>query len=49
MKLPTEQAISTATEIFVRNGGVMRPSAAIAAGIQPRTLLQLRDEGVLGF
>jgi len=47
MKPPTEQAISTATEIFKRNGGVMRASAAIAAGIQPRTLYWMRDEGIL--
>ncbi|NLT35554.1 MAG: transcriptional regulator [Gaiellales bacterium] len=47
MKQPPEQALSTATEIFARAGGILRASAAIKAGIQPRTLYWMRDENLL--
>jgi len=36
-----------AEEIFQRHGGMMRTSQALAAGIHPRTLYQLRDQGVI--
>lgn len=38
---------STAIELFRQHGGVLRTQDALNRGIHPRTLYQLRDEGVL--
>ncbi len=32
---------------FSRSGGLLRTGAALRAGIHPRTLYDMRDEGVL--
>lgn len=40
-------AISAAQRIIRKQGGIIRTSEAIAAGVHPRTLYQLRDDGVI--
>lgn len=44
---PSEKSIITAENHFRKSGGVMRTSEALAAGIQPRTLYWMRDQGIL--
>ena len=44
---PSVTVIAAAAEVFELHGGVMRTSAALAAGIQPRTLYWMRDHGLL--
>ena len=46
MNYSFDRLMSRAEEIFKRHGGMMRTSQALAAGIHPRTLYRLRDEGV---
>jgi len=41
------KAIRRATDIFRGHGGILRTSEAIKAGVNPRTLYQMRDEGQL--
>jgi predicted transcriptional regulator of viral defense system len=43
----TPQLVGAAEDVFRRGGGVLRTSNAIAAGIHPRTLYFMRDQGVL--
>lgn len=47
MYRPAESSLLAAVGVFDRNGGVMRTTDAIDAGIQPRTLYWMRDEGLL--
>lgn len=47
MRQPTETSLVEATGIFERNGGVMRTSEALGAGVQARTLYWMRDHGLL--
>lgn len=42
-----ENAIRQAEEIFRKHGGAMRTTEAMKAGIHPRTLYAMRDEGTL--
>ncbi|MCZ7661864.1 MAG: type IV toxin-antitoxin system AbiEi family antitoxin domain-containing protein [Thermoleophilia bacterium] len=43
----TSPTIQRATKAFREKGGTLRTSEAIAAGIHPRTLYQMRDAGLL--
>ena len=43
----TPELIHATENIFRRNGGVLRTSSAIAAGVHPRTLYFMRDQGML--
>jgi predicted transcriptional regulator of viral defense system len=45
--IPSETAIAATRQVFEQHGGVMRTSAIIAAGIQPRTLYWMRDQGLI--
>ena len=36
-----------AKNIFIKNGGVLRTGKAIDAGIHPRTLYEMRDDGII--
>jgi len=47
MRVPSEIAIRSATEIFRAGGGILRTSAAVTAGIQYSTLYWMRDNGLL--
>jgi predicted transcriptional regulator of viral defense system len=42
-----EKATKKAEEVFRKHGGMMATKEAISAGIHPRTLYTMRDEGVL--
>jgi predicted transcriptional regulator of viral defense system len=46
MRNPTSDAIKKAEGIFTQRSGILRTSEAIAAGIQPRTLYWMRDNGL---
>lgn len=39
--------INTAKAIFKKNGGILRTTEAVSAGIHPRTLYYLRDQGII--
>src|SRR5690606_18503436 len=49
VRMPSSQpkAADRASDVFRRRGGVLRTREAIAAGIHPRTLYELRDTGVI--
>lgn len=47
MPTPPPKAADRAIDVFRRRGGVLRTKEAIAAGIHPRTLYELRDAGVI--
>ena len=47
MTAVTPQLVRRADAVFRHSGGVMRSSSAIAAGIHPRTLYYMRDQGLL--
>ena len=47
MPTPQPTAANRAIDVFRRRGGVLRTREAIAAGIHPRTLYELRDSGVI--
>lgn len=42
-----ESAIHEAEDVFRRRGGVLRTREALAAGIHPRTLYAMRDDGLI--
>jgi len=44
---PNNQSTEDAQEIFRGQGGMLRTSQALALGIHPRTLYEMRDNGVL--
>ncbi len=46
-KQKKQNPVEQATEIIRDRNGIIRTSAAIKAGIHPRTLYQMRDSGVL--
>ncbi len=46
-KKSSESALEKARQIIRQSGGIIRTSKAIRAGIHPRTLYQLRDNGIL--
>lgn len=39
--------IESTRQLFIRNGGILRTNQALALGIHPRTLYQMRDSGVI--
>jgi predicted transcriptional regulator of viral defense system len=47
MPTPPPTAADRAIDVFRRRGGVLRTKEAIAAGVHPRTLYELRDAGVI--
>ena len=47
MPAPKPNAVSRAITAFRRHGGTLRTKEALAAGIHPRTLYQLRDAGTI--
>src|SRR5665811_545091 len=47
MMKPSDTALEHASEAFEDSGGIMLTSEALAAGIQPRTLYWMRDNGLL--
>lgn len=47
MLKPSDTALTAATAAFEISGGIMLTSEALAAGIQPRTLYWMRDNGLL--
>lgn len=47
MPPPPPKAADRAIDVFRRRGGVLRTRDAIAAGVHPRTLYELRDAGVI--
>ena len=46
-KISNESSLQKARRIISQDGGVIRTSDAIRAGIHPRTLYEMRDKGVL--
>jgi len=44
---PSEKSISTAIRLFEESGGIMRTAQITSAGVQPRTLYWMRDNGIL--
>ena len=47
MAIPSSTALANAEAVFRRHGGTLRSAEAIAAGIQPRTLYWMHEEGFL--
>lgn len=47
MRRPTDNAIAAAEAAFTARSGVMRTSEALEAGLHPRTLYWMRDQGLL--
>ena len=47
MAAKQHDTVSSADAIFRRHGGVMRTTEAVRAGIHPRTLYRMRDEGIV--
>ena len=47
MKKEQKPSHQKALEIFLSKGGILKTSEAIKAGIHPRTLYKLRDQGVI--
>jgi hypothetical protein len=43
----SEKSTIKAEEIFQKHGGMMGTKEALSAGIHPRTLYSMRDEGVI--
>lgn len=43
----SDKKIKHAIDLFKQNGGIMRTSEALEAGIHRRTLYKMRDEGIL--
>ena len=44
---PMNESIAVARDVFIRHGGALRTSEAVRAGIHPRTLYRMRDEGIV--
>jgi predicted transcriptional regulator of viral defense system len=47
MRIPSEIAVRSASEIFRKCGGILRTRDAVAAGIQYSTLYWMRDNGLV--
>jgi predicted transcriptional regulator of viral defense system len=47
MTNPSDNKIKEAVQLFEKNSGVLRTSQATSAGVQPRTLYWMRDNGVI--
>lgn len=47
MKTKGRNRFETATRLFRKRGGILRTKEVLRLGIHPRTLYQMRDEGVL--
>jgi predicted transcriptional regulator of viral defense system len=47
MRVPSERALSSASDTFRRRGGIVRTGDAVAAGVHYSTLYWMRDAGLL--